>query len=75
MNIGSHTVAKHKHVITSGPDRCFVGPVSRRDENPAAHGGITYTQTCEVCRAERRVNANGMHFEHGDWYMPEVETA
>lgn len=37
------------------------------EENRAAHGGITYTQTCLACGAERSVNQNQWHVEYSPW--------
>ena len=53
------------HSAVHESDRCFTGPVSRQ-QNQAAHGGITRTETCR-CGATRRVNVNGRHEEAGDW--------
>lgn len=52
-------------VASTGPDRCFSGPVSR-DENRAAHGNISYDERCR-CGAVRSVNVNGLHVETGPW--------
>ena len=57
---------KHSHLKT-GPDRCFSGPVRVTDQNPAAHGNVTYTETCTDCGAERSVNVNQCHVEEGEW--------
>ena len=66
------TKCQHQH-ITSGPERAFVGSVASEpytEENPAAHGSITYTGTCQDCGAERSVNQNGGHCEYGTWSVP-----
>lgn len=57
---------KHRKIISS-PERCYSGPVSQRRMNPSAHGGITWTETCQGCGAERAINANGIHVETGEW--------
>jgi hypothetical protein len=36
-------------------------------ENPRAHGGVRYTETCDACGAKRLVNSNGLHYEYGTW--------
>lgn len=47
----------------------FSGPVSVRDENRAAHGGICVTQYDR--RGRRRLaNINGQHMETGEWEQP-----
>lgn len=43
-------------------------------ENPAAHGGVAYHQTC-ACGATRLVNANGRAVERGPWVSRIVEAA
>jgi hypothetical protein len=61
------TTTKCKHTETvSGEPRCYSGAVSR-DENRAAHGGITVTRRCLTCGAERSENRNGGHEEIGEW--------
>ena len=56
-----------KHTTTSfGSSRPFTGSVNPRDENPAAHGDRTYTETC-TCGASREINNNGLHQEIGAW--------
>lgn len=50
--------------------RGFGGSVAHppyTEENPAAHGCITYVECCDLCDAKRSVNANGMHREIGTW--------
>jgi hypothetical protein len=46
--------------------RPFAGPVGR-NQNPMAHGGCSYIETCR-CGALRTVNVNGCHSEEGGWY-------
>lgn len=64
-------IDKCKHTSTTrGRDRCFNLPVAvppYTDENPAAHGNITYTETCAICRAQREVAANNGVREFGPW--------
>lgn len=57
----------HAHTRQIGDDRPFVGPVSTRDENRAAHGNITITLECIACGARRDVNINQCHTERGPW--------
>ncbi len=55
---------------TSGAERPYITSVSVHpftDENPRAHGWVTYTQTCDDCGAERAVNANQGHAEFSPW--------
>jgi hypothetical protein len=61
--------------------RCYSRPVYRpldygigeiwgddwTGENPAAHGGITYTEEESYAGRQRQVNANGEHIEVGPW--------
>lgn len=63
---------QHRNVRV-GPDRAFSGPVSSRNEFPPAHGGVTHTETCIACGAERDVNVNGCHVEHGEWWRSVAE--
>ena len=35
--------------------------------NRAAHGGVTFTETCDACGASRQVNQNQRHIEVGPW--------
>ena len=64
-------MCRHKNTTTTAP-RCYGGSVAGLDgdENPAAHGGITYSEICAACGAEREVNANGCHHEYSSWYRP-----
>jgi hypothetical protein len=59
---------KHKNT-TTGQHYGYSGSVatSTDEQNPAAHGGISYTLTCTDCGATRRVNENGRHVERGPW--------
>lgn len=59
----------HEHT-TSGRDYAYTGSVAvapYTNENRAAHGCITYTETCSACGAQRAVNANQCHYEYGTW--------
>ena len=56
---------KHKNT-EQGEHWGYSGPVSQ-NENPAAHGGVSYTETCRDCGAERAVNANMFQYERGEW--------
>lgn len=58
--------------IKRGPHYGFQAPVAiwgRTDENPAAHGGVTYTERCLDCLLARHVNANGNHHEYSPWSL------
>lgn len=60
----------HKHVQTSEPagfSYC-VAHHPYTDCHPAAHGSVTYTETCMDCGHERSLNANGLHEEVGTWH-------
>lgn len=65
---------KCRHVaVVDGDHYTFTASVNTggvTDENRAAHGGITYDQTCVDCRRRRRVNQNGSQFEFGAWLDP-----
>lgn len=61
----------HRHHAVESYDRCFTGPVTRK-ENRAAHGNICTTDVC-ACGAERKTNLNGCHTECSGWYVPETE--
>ncbi len=50
----------------TGYDSSVATP-GRTAENRAAHGCITYTETCDACGAERRVNQNQRHIEVSEW--------
>ncbi|MCI0433319.1 MAG: hypothetical protein L0271_06690 [Gemmatimonadetes bacterium] len=59
----------HEHTI-AGTAGCYTHSVAAppyTNENRAAAGGITYTETCLDCGAERPVNENGVHVEVGTW--------
>lgn len=61
---------EHKDTKQVGPDRGFFDSVAvppYTEENPAAHGGITYRVACVACGAERAVNVNGNHAEYSPW--------
>lgn len=67
---------KCKHTRTKdGEARGFVASVAQHadHENPAAHGHVTYTETCLDCGAERSVNSNQGFYELGPW-GPDAET-
>jgi hypothetical protein len=55
----------HTHTVITTVTRPFAGPVSR-NENPAAHGGVTVHETCADGYV-RRENVNGLHVEEGSW--------
>jgi len=61
---------EHQHEATQVSEpRPFVGGLGRRaldNENRAAHGGVSFIETCE-CGAWRYVNENGAHVEYGPW--------
>lgn len=60
----------HDFTRVVGRDRPYMGPVAispYTDENPAAHGGICYTEQCEHCSGWRLVNQNGFHVEFSPW--------
>ncbi len=61
---------QHKHTRHSEPTG-FVRSVSSRTntQNRAAHGGVTYTETCRDCGAHREVNSNGREDEYSDWKL------
>lgn len=62
----------HDHKMERSRVTPYMGSVARgvaRDENRAAHGGITRIETC-ACGASRLVNANGSHVEAGAWREP-----
>lgn len=66
---------EHKHTRT-GEAHGFTGSVARppyTEQNPAAHGGVTFTETCLMCGARRQLNRNGMHEERGTWGPSEAE--
>lgn len=61
------TRCTHDHVITREV-RPYMGPVAISErEVRAAHGSITTHEECARCGAQRRVNRNGLHVEHGYW--------
>jgi len=62
--------ANHRHLAIKGEARIrsFSGPVSKA-ENPRAHGGVCYVDTCR-CGATRARNVNGNQVEKGDWVGP-----
>lgn len=60
---------KHKNT-TEGTVYCFSHSVAvhpHTDENRAAHGGVTYTETCDDCGAQRQVNSNCGFEEYSPW--------
>jgi len=63
--MATRTTHRHRSVRTS-EDRCFCHCVGGDDCNPAAHGGIAYTQYCH-CGASREVASNGAHIEYSEW--------
>jgi hypothetical protein len=55
---------------TTGQMYGYTGSVAKHPythENRAAHGAVTYTETCQLCGAQRRVNSNGRHQEYSPW--------
>ncbi len=59
----------HKQT-TAGLDRPYMGSVAVHpytEPEPRAAGGISYTETCSECGAERSVNVNGAWVEHSPW--------
>lgn len=61
----------HKHKASTSRTTAFLGPVGpAEDQDPCAHGGISYLQRC-ACGATRRVNVNGSHIEMGEWVEAE----
>ena len=62
-----------KHLRTEdGPERCYSGSVAVHPytaENRAAHGCVTWVETCLECGAERAVNGNYGHREYGPWRL------
>ena len=57
-----------RHTTTACSDALpFSGPVSRDNQNPAAHGGVRYVDTCDDCGATRETLVNGRHEEVGAW--------
>lgn len=59
---------RHRCQSTSD-DYCFTGCVACYDCNPAAHGGIRYSEYCR-CGAERSVNENQCYVEKSEWTYP-----
>lgn len=64
-------MSKCTHIhTTAGRHYGFCGSVAvypYTDENRAASGCITYTETCRDCGAKRSVNANQRHYEYSPW--------
>lgn len=63
------TRCTHERYWQVSRDYPYAGQVG--PENRAAHGSISYTERCQSCGAERAVNQNGKHFEHGGWVRRE----
>lgn len=77
---GSYEFCRHTAVIDGNhvPFRGSVATPRVTDEHRAAHGWVTYTQTCSDCKSKRDVNQNGMHFEFSAWRAlgaPEIPRA
>jgi len=56
----------------TGTPYCYMGSVAEypyTHENRAAHGSVTYRETCRACGARRQVNHNGVHRECSTWSM------
>lgn len=55
----------------AGPARPYFGPVADgrpgSDYNPAAHGNICLTDTCNYCGSQRQRLVNGWHEETSSW--------
>lgn len=67
-NKSSKMTCKHRETV-AGNDRPFAGSVAAPGhENPAAHGNISYEETCSRCGATRRLNLNQRHVEYGPWH-------
>lgn len=62
-------MACHHARTREGERYAFTGSVCgpRGEENRAAHGCVTYTETCVSCGAERGINVNQVHYEYGEW--------
>lgn len=57
----------HKHRPQREPRiQPYTGPVTRREQNRAAHGNICEVSEC-ACGATRRRNINGCHTESSGW--------
>lgn len=71
---GDFRFCRHTAVIDGAhlPFRGSVATPHVSEENRAAHGWLTYTQTCSDCRSMRDVNQNGMHFEFSAWHTAEA---
>lgn len=67
--MANKTKCDHSEIRASEQFHGFSVPVATYEDhaNRAAHGGITYTQTCCKCGAERPVNQNQHHYEYGPW--------
>jgi hypothetical protein len=59
-------MSRCRHNRTREATYCYSGPVSRR-ENPVAHGGVCFVETCLTCGAVKRTNSNGGQLERGPW--------
>jgi hypothetical protein len=58
---------KHKPIQSRTETRPYSGPVATGDdEDPRAHGNVTYVYHCE-CGATQRANSNAGTQEIGDW--------
>lgn len=64
---------RHRSKI-DGVYRGYTSPVftpGKTDENRGAHGAVTYTETCDACGMQRRINSNGRHTEFSAWFRAE----
>lgn len=52
---------------STGPALPFLGPCDGAEENRAAHGCVSFVDTCRHCGAQRRSNVNQCHVEDGPW--------
>jgi len=69
-------MCKHTKRHQVGPERCFNGSVAVRpytEQNPAAHGHVTFVMECDRCGARRKVNENQGFIEVGPWSHPTTE--
>lgn len=67
---------KHEKTRQYGRDYGFSGSVAHppyTEENPSAHGCISYQEECVACGARRWLNVNGCHIEYGTWGETESE--
>lgn len=68
---------EHFHACSGHVGTAVTGPWPYRSgittlENPAAHGGVSFTAHC-ACGAKRFENSNHNHVETGPWFFDERE--